>query len=61
MDKLEGTLKLGCKNIVECFQIDKSEVAAHCWEYGHQIDNNIKLIKYIIFPKDLNVWEKIYI
>ena len=46
---------------IKCFQIDKSAEAAHSWEYGHQIDDNIKLIKHIIFPKDLNVWEKIHI
>ena len=28
--------------------IKKSAVAAHSWEYGHQINDNIKLIKYII-------------
>ena len=30
------------------------------WEYGHQIDD-IKLIKHITFPKNLSVWENIYI
>ena len=52
-------MKENCRNI-KCFQIDKSTVAAHSWEYGHQIDDNIKLITHI-FPKDLNVWEKIHV
>ena len=45
---------------IKCFQIDKSAVAVHSWEYGHQNDDDTKLIKHIIFPKDFNVWEKIY-
>ena len=49
-----------CRNI-RCFQIDRSAVAAHSWENGHQIDDNIKLIKHILFPKGLNVWEEMYI
>ena len=53
-------MKEHCRNI-KCFQIDKSAVAAHSWEYGHQMDDNIKLIKQIIFPKDLNVLEKKHI
>ena len=56
----ETRMKEYCRNI-KCFQIDKSAVAAHIWEYGYQINDNIKLIKHIIFPKGLNVWEKIYI
>ena len=52
-------MKEHCRNI-KCFQIDESAVAPHSWEYGHQIDDNIKLIKHIVFPKDLNVWEKIH-
>ena len=57
---IETRMKEHCRNI-KCFQIDKSAVAAHSWENGHHIDNNIKLIKHIIFHKDLNVWKKIYI
>ena len=41
-------MKEHCRNI-KCFQIDKSTVAAHSWENGHQINDNIKLIKHIIF------------
>ena len=56
---IEIRMKEHCRNI-KYFHIDKSAVAAHSWEYGHQIDDNIKLIEHI-FPKDLNVWEKIHI
>ena len=53
---IETRMEEHYRNIM-CFQIDKS---AHSWEYGHQINDNIKLTKHI-FPKDLNVWEKIYV
>ena len=37
---IETRMKEHCKNI-KCFLIDKSAVATHSWEYGHQIDDNI--------------------
>ena len=47
---------------IKCFQIDKSVVVAHSWEYGHLIDENIKLIKHIFPYKKINLisWISIY-
>ena len=54
---IETRMKEYFRNI-KSFQIDKSAVAAHSWENGHQIDDDSKLIKHLIFPKDLNFWGK---
>ena len=36
-------------------------MAIHVWDKGLNIQNETKLLKYITNPKDLTVWEKLFI
>ena len=57
---IEIRLKEHLRN-TRLYQIDESALAAHVWDKGHNIQNEIKLLKYITNPKDLTVWRKLFI
>ncbi|KAJ9594032.1 hypothetical protein L9F63_014548 [Diploptera punctata] len=42
-------------------EVEKSAVAAQAWSEKHLIEKEAKLLKQIEKPKELTVWEKIYI
>lgn len=56
---IDTRLKEHLRNIKYC-QIDKSAVAAHCWNKNHHILKEANLLKSVNKQKDLEVWEKIY-
>ncbi|KAJ9594396.1 hypothetical protein L9F63_014186 [Diploptera punctata] len=49
------------KGNVKKGEVEKSAVAAHAWSEKHLIEKEAKLLKQIEKPKELTVWEKIYI
>ena len=46
---------------IRLYQIDKSALATHFWDKGHNIQTETKLLKHITNPKELTVWEKLFI
>ncbi|KAJ9582667.1 hypothetical protein L9F63_022988 [Diploptera punctata] len=42
-------------------EMEKSAIAAHAWLEKHRIETKTKLLKQLEKPKELTIWEKIYI
>ncbi|KAJ9578766.1 hypothetical protein L9F63_004974 [Diploptera punctata] len=42
-------------------ETEKSAIAAHAWSEKHRIETKAKLLKQLEKPKELTIWEKIYI
>ncbi|KAJ9576995.1 hypothetical protein L9F63_006432 [Diploptera punctata] len=42
-------------------ETEKSAIAAHAWSEKHRIETKTKLLKQLEKPKELTIWEKIYI
>ena len=41
--------------------VEKSAIAAHFWNTGHEINNSATLLKSVNQKNELTIWEKIFI